>query len=294
MKMASINSYQLKSGETRYMFKLDHGINPSTGKSIKTIRRSFKTKKEAELAYLSLKLEAQNRTFQNKLVLVPEKRNKNNQDNYYTREQLLEFLSCCKKENNKMYYAFYRLLGFSGVRTNEAYALTWEDIDFENNTILINKSFSYGGKHANNLRAENWRIILIDSKTIDVLKEWREEQQQFLQISDFKAIQSKQIVFNNQKNGYLNVRHGQVWLDKILEKYDLKHITTHGYRVSHAQVLTEAGACSTGIQQRLGRSIHGVTTAKNIQSTEKIQMDTLQKLIEYMLHNKTISPDVRG
>lgn len=45
-----------------------------------------------------------------------------------------------------MYYAFYRLLGFSGVRTNEAYALTWEDIDFENNTILINKSLSLRSK----------------------------------------------------------------------------------------------------------------------------------------------------
>lgn len=40
--------------------------------------------------------------------------------------------------------------------------------------------------------------------------------------------------------------------------------------------------------------MHGVITVNNIHSNEKIQLDTLEKFIEYMLHNKTFSPDIRG
>ncbi len=49
-----IESYKLKSGETRYKFNVYLGINPLTGKEMRTNRSGFKTKKQAEIEYIKL------------------------------------------------------------------------------------------------------------------------------------------------------------------------------------------------------------------------------------------------
>lgn len=50
-----ITSYKDKSGRTLYKFCVHIAMDPLTGKRIKTNRQGFKTKKEAELAYVMLK-----------------------------------------------------------------------------------------------------------------------------------------------------------------------------------------------------------------------------------------------
>lgn len=45
-----IKKYQLKSGETRWLIKVYLGVNHLTGKEMRTTRRGFKTRKEAQIA----------------------------------------------------------------------------------------------------------------------------------------------------------------------------------------------------------------------------------------------------
>lgn len=47
-------------------------------------------------------------------------------ENFYTREQLIEFLSCIKRESNHKAYALFRF-AFSGMRKGEVLTLTWND-----------------------------------------------------------------------------------------------------------------------------------------------------------------------
>lgn len=65
-------------------------------------------------------------------------------ENFYNREELIEFLSCFEKENNVKAYTLFRLLAFSGMRKGEALALKWKDINFTDNEIQINKAISRG------------------------------------------------------------------------------------------------------------------------------------------------------
>jgi len=57
--MASFQKYTTKQGQM-WLFKMDIGINPETGKRKTTTRRSFKTKKEAQAAAVKLKQELLN------------------------------------------------------------------------------------------------------------------------------------------------------------------------------------------------------------------------------------------
>ncbi|WP_342577312.1 Arm DNA-binding domain-containing protein [Psychrobacillus sp. FSL K6-2843] len=63
-KVSPIKSYKLKSGETRYEFPAYLGVDPLTGKQKRTLKRGFKTRKEAELALARIKLEVANGTYQ--------------------------------------------------------------------------------------------------------------------------------------------------------------------------------------------------------------------------------------
>lgn len=62
-KKTTIKAYKLKNGDTRYMFRIYLGVDPLTGEPRNTTRRSFRTKKEAQLAYDRLKFELRNGTF---------------------------------------------------------------------------------------------------------------------------------------------------------------------------------------------------------------------------------------
>ena len=62
-----------------------------------------------------------------------------------TIEQQKRFIEFAKKENFR-YLPVCELMLYTGVRINEALALTWEDIDFENRKISINKTFARTGK----------------------------------------------------------------------------------------------------------------------------------------------------
>jgi len=55
--MATIKQYSRKDGLKLWMFQTYLGINPATGKSVKTTRRGFSTKKEAQLALSRLQVD---------------------------------------------------------------------------------------------------------------------------------------------------------------------------------------------------------------------------------------------
>ncbi|WP_190323462.1 tyrosine-type recombinase/integrase [Rummeliibacillus sp. TYF-LIM-RU47] len=218
------------------------------------------------------------------LVYMPKKRSLKKGKNYYTREQLIECLNAFKNTSNLKIYAFFRLLGFSGVRKGEALALTWGDIDFNKNSVNITNAISYG-KYSNlylkSTKTRDHREVMMDQKTMHILKLWKNEQAQKLKLLGFD-IEGSQLVFNNTKNTFINPSTTRKWLLKIQNKYNLKHITTHGFRHTHATLLVEAGANLVGIQQRLGHSGNNTTTNTYTHHTENIKIETLKKYVDYI------------
>lgn len=74
---------------------------------------------------------------------------------YYNREELVEFLGCCKKDLSPLKYTVFHLLAHSGLRKRELFALTWDDINFEAAVLRVNKAVRYSktkGLHINNTK----------------------------------------------------------------------------------------------------------------------------------------------
>ena len=383
-KKTPIKPYKLKNGDTRYMFRISLGTDPLTGKQKNTTRRSFRTRRKAQLAYDRLKFELRNgtlrkqavetyhdiyliwieryerqvqdstflkttRIFQNhilpamghykidridiatcqkhveqwsevlkgfmkvksyaSLVITFAMRQKyidininpfdlveipiakksitfaaETSGNFYTKEQLIEFLDCLKQERNLRLYAFFHLLAYSGMRKSEGFALMWKDINFSTGEIRIYKAVArskkglYLGPTKNGLP----RTIKLDNETMRLLKKWKKEQAETYLILGFNTHQQNQLVFPNMKNKLQDPNKTYPWLKNILDKYKLDHITTHGLRHTHCSLLFEAGATIKAVQDRLGHKDAKTTMDVYAHVTSKAKAETIERFDSYL------------
>ena len=207
-------------------------------------------------------------------------------ENFYDREQLIKLLTSFETENYLKVYSLFRLLAFSGMRKGEALALTWRDLNFNDNEIRINKALARGKDNQLYVKSTKTgvaRTIKMDQKTMDLLKTWKIQQKKDYLLLGFNTMQSKQLVFSNENNDFLQPTKTRKWLMHVIKKYDLKMITTHGLRHTHCSLLFEAGATLKEVQVRLGHTDVKTTMDINTHVTEKAKAGTIEKFENYLM-----------
>lgn len=75
-------------------------------------------------------------------TILPRRVKKETQLKFYTKAELEHFFNCLEDDGNQMRFVCFRVLAFTGVRKGEALGLQWEDIDFKNKKMSINKTVS--------------------------------------------------------------------------------------------------------------------------------------------------------
>ncbi|EIP8069493.1 Arm DNA-binding domain-containing protein, partial [Enterococcus faecalis] len=81
-----------------------------------------------------------------KRIIMPKRQReiKTKEDqNFLDKDQLQEFLKIIKKNETFDVFVLFRLLAYTGLRKGELLALTWDDVDFTNHSLQINKGISY-------------------------------------------------------------------------------------------------------------------------------------------------------
>lgn len=163
--------------------------------------------------------------------------------NYWSLNEFKEFLSVV---NNERYYALFMLLFYSGARIGEILALTWKDINFENNTIDINKRY-YKTEIDTPKNESSIRIIRIPNHTMNLLRELKLKgnfkDDYFVFGSYYKPLNQSSV--NQQFYKYLD-------MFIVDGKQTLKRIRLHDFRHSHASYLINKGYDIQIISKRLG------------------------------------------
>src|SRR5699024_11052183 len=88
----------------------------------------------------------------------------------------------------------------------------------------------------------------------DILSKWKELQYQENIIANRVIKEEEQFIFNNKDNKHYHTGSASRWLKELIKKYDLKPITLHQFRHTHASLLYESGMDIKNIQNRLGHS----------------------------------------
>lgn len=134
----------------------------------------------------------------------------------------------------------------TGLRIGEAQALQWEDIDFIEKTLEVNKNMYY--KTSNEFYitepktlASN-RVIVIDDATINYLNERKAIQRKNI-VTDF-VFSYNGLPTDKSATSHIITRHAKLAKDH--------RIKTHALRHSHASLLISLGENALVICDRLG------------------------------------------
>ena len=200
-------------------------------------------------------------------VIRPKQEEKpDNFTDFYSKEELNEFLQCAKKYSFKS-FIFFRLLAYLGLRKGEALALRWSDVDFKANTISISRDLTTG---VNNRLYESStpktkssiKALDVDRATMNYLKEWRLILQKDMFKLGYNFLDSNNLLFPTINNGLTSLSKPTQWNNAICKKYGLRHIKVHGFRHTHATLLIESGADIKEVQQRMRHS--DIKTTMNV------------------------------
>lgn len=182
-----------------------------------------------------------------------------------------------------------------GLRLGEAFALTWEDIDFTNKTLTINKQVQNQNKFwtITDTKYKSDRVIDLDNEMLKILdkyktlqnksKEFYAEYYTQLKINSLNQINDSEgediHLINVRENGtYIQPRVMQHCSRIIHYKLGFKNFDYHSLRHTHATMLLSAGANIKAVQERLGHKKVGLTLDTYTHVTEEMRKETLEIL----------------
>lgn len=222
-------------------------------------------------------------------IVIPKKRKtveeikeNNIEEKYFERDELEEFLSAVSQHGLKYDIERFHLLAFSGMRSGELCALQKNDLDFNNNTININKTLY---NETNNMREYELtppktegsiRTIVIEQPIMRMLKKVVRENDEFkmqykLLLDEYHDMD---FVFA-RGNGYPFVTKTILTrMNRILDKTSIKkHATPHIFRHTHISMLTEAGVDIATIMAKVGHEDMETTMGIYTHVTKKMKKD---------------------
>lgn len=222
-------------------------------------------------------------------IIMP-KRKKTRIENYWTVQELQEFLAIVLQEEPYKHYALFRLLAYSGLRKGELYALKWADIDFQTETLSVDKSLGRLDGQAIEKGTKNdfsVRKIKLDSETISILQEWKSiSQKEKAQLAVAPLSIEQDFLFTYcTRSGSIEPLHADYInnvLSRIIRKHGLKKISPHGFRHTHATLMIEIGVDPVNTAKRLGHASSQMTLDTYSHSTTTGEDRSVKQFADYL------------
>ncbi|AHL70835.1 integrase [Bacillus pumilus] len=196
---------------------------------------------------------------------VEELENQSIEDKYFEKTELKTFLDTANRDFDHEYFTMFFLLAWTGMRVGELAALKWSDVDFENNSISITKTYFNDKDNTKEFEIltpktkGSVRVIDIEPEVIAVLKKHKANQNA-VKIAIKNDWFDGNFIFGRMKRtkyyGYPPfVKTIENRFNSVLKKSGIqKKLTPHSLRHTHTSLLAEAGVDLHRIMARLGHT----------------------------------------
>ena len=245
-------------------------------------------------------------------------------ENFFSAEQTLIFLDYIEKDytsthsehdclhpNGSIYHVaeykemhsiptqlkvLYNLAVYCGLRRGELIGLTWDAIDFKNNTITIKQAtvqvngaaITKGPK-----TKKGYRIVAVPLDIMDMIRKYRKEYLEYqLAVGSFWE--------GNGSHVFIQANGNQMYPDtptkaikKIIRRYNKEHpddplpeVTLHGLRHTNATLSLISGTDIKAISERLGHSKTSTTMDIYAHALKKADREAADNLANYLKSQK--------
>lgn len=191
------------------------------------------------------------------------------------------------KEHSPRYAVAIPLLAYSGLRSGELRALTYDDIDFNSGLLSVNKSYSDKAKKiklGDPKTDSSIRTIKLPKYVINYLREHKEQYKTpecNLLFPNTRGNQNGSVVLcdnpilgKNFKNRHLKPALSRLGLDK--------DINLHSFRHTSVRLARESGADLVSVSKRLGHKSITLTADTYSDLFENIDNELVDNLEKYM------------
>ena len=210
---------------------------------------------------------------------------------YLDEYQAMDLLNCLESESLQ-HKTMITLLLYSGMRRGELCGLEWNDIDFDNCIIDINKSSQYlpdRGIYKDETKNDTSnRLIKIPPFVLQLLSEHRKAQfMERFRLGDQWTDSNKLFT---QWNG-LPIHPDTVtgWFKEFIKKNNLPDITLHSLRHTNASLMIANGVDLRTVSKRLGHAQVSTTTniySHAIKSADERAADVLGDILTVKKSNR--------
>lgn len=210
--------------------------------------------------------------------VVISKEDKEEKVKFLNREEYDHFLKVAKTFDYDEYVSVYTLLR-TGMRKGELLALTWDDIDFDNRIISIDKNRNSLGVFPPKTKKSN-RAISIDKKLANELKKlrlWQKENK----LKTFSYQESKYVAVDKIGKLYHEWKLNII-ITNICKKAKMNKISPHALRHTHAVMLLESGVDIKTVSDRLGHTTISMTADVYLHVSRKQENEAMDKLEKYL------------
>jgi integrase len=215
------------------------------------------------------------------------------EDKYLEKHELKAFLDTAKTQGEIDDYVIFLTLAWTGLRAGELLALKWKDIDFEENTINITKTYYNPKNNTKDYKLlppktkGSIRKIDVEVEVIDALQKLRLKQKKIkLQVG--KDYYDKDFVFGRLNAPYFGYPHFIKTIENRMQSLFKKtpsinkRLTPHSLRHTHTSLLAEAGVELLEIMDRLGHTEDETTTQVYLHITKDRKKEASQKFAQLM------------
>jgi len=203
----------------------------------------------------------------------------------YNYEQIINLIDGCdyfienaKRKIDKSSWILFKALittgFFSGVRTNELLALKWNDLNYENKTIKVQRTID-DGIESEGTKSKHYRTTVLLPIVEETLTEFKEVSRK-----------SDDFIFVNKLNEtYTNAKNLNKLFRKLTDHCKYEKLDLYNMRHSFITLMFSIGKDTQWILQRVGHS-DILTTQGHYIGTVEERPELLQKIFE---PNKTIN-----
>lgn len=201
-----------------------------------------------------------------------------------------ELCAFLKEIRGDTYELVYFVTVFTGLRQGEVLGLTWDCVNFEKHTLLINKQ--HGKKKGtceycfSSLKNDRSRLIEAADGVMDALKKQQIRQQRWAARLKDGWENSDNLVFTTETGRYLCNQTVYLAFKKVMRRLHLDATRFHDLRHTYAVNSLKSGDDIKTVQENLGHQTAAFTLDVYAHATSSMKHESANRMDQY-IHNVT-------